>query len=144
MPNERGQALIELALVLLLLLMILYGITEFGRYFFYANTANNAARDGVRWAVTHAATSDWCDEVKQHVVDNYGSLFSPALTKANNITVCINGVCPTCSAAQPSTGSRVQIRVTWPFEIVTGSIIPFFSGSRTIVGDASMRYELSS
>lgn len=139
--TERGQALIELALVLLLLCMIVFGITEFGRYFFYANTANNAARDGVRWAVTHAAGSNWCTEVRQRVVDNYGTLFSPALTTAN-ITVCINGACPTCLATQPANGARVQVRVNQTFTIVTGSIIPFFSGSRTIVGDASMRYEL--
>lgn len=137
MYNEKGQALIELALTLLLLLMILFGITEFGRYFFYANTANNAARDGVRWAVTHAVVSDWCTEVKNYIIDpaNYGGLFSPALTP-DNITV------NPCAAAQPSNGTRVQVRVTWTFQILTGSIIPFFSETRPIVGDASMRYEL--
>ena len=51
MHNERGQALIELALAIFLLLMVLYGITEWGRYIFERNTINSAARAGVRQAV---------------------------------------------------------------------------------------------
>jgi Flp pilus assembly protein TadG len=138
--DQKGQALIELSVSLLLLLLILFGITEFGRYLFYANTANNAARDGVRWAVTHAAASGWCADVRNHIITNYATQFVPALT-IGNITVLVDEVACT---SQPSNGSRVHVIVNKPFTILTGSIIPYFNNSTPhfIKGDASMQYEL--
>jgi len=135
--DQKGQALVELSVSLLLLLIIVFGITEVGRFLFYANTANNAARDGVRWAVTHPATSGWCTEVKSHVVATYGTQFAPPLANGD-ITVT------PCPSAQPANGSRVEVVVSRTFTILTGSIIPYFNNSTLhyIKGDASMRYEL--
>lgn len=141
MRDQKGQALIEMAFSIILLLVMVFGITEFGRYFFYRNTANNAARDGVRWAVTHAVISNWCAEVKQHVVDTYKDQFVPKLT-TGDITVLVDeGAC-----TQPSngSGSRVHVIVSRTFTVLTGTIIPFFNNSSSPLtkGDASMRYEL--
>jgi hypothetical protein len=139
MGDQKGQALIELSVSIVLLFMIVFGITEFGRYFYFRNTANNAARDGARWAATHPAASAWCANVQSYIITNYGYQFVPPLS-ASDITVKGNLV--TCPSAQPPTGTRVQVIVSRNFSILTGSIIPFFSGPRMIAGDASMPYEL--
>ena len=46
--NERGQAIVEFALVLPLLLILLFGVIDFGRALQTYITINNASREGAR------------------------------------------------------------------------------------------------
>ncbi len=46
--NEKGQALVEMALALPLLLLLLWGIVEFGRLGHAYLTVTHAAREGAR------------------------------------------------------------------------------------------------
>ena len=46
----RGQALVEFALVLPIFAIMLFGIIDFGRYVFTANSLNNGAREAARFA----------------------------------------------------------------------------------------------
>lgn len=56
--RRRGQAMVELALVLPLFLMVLAGIIILGVGVFYQQQLSNAAREAARFAVIHSATSD--------------------------------------------------------------------------------------
>jgi Flp pilus assembly protein TadG len=49
--DERGQALVEMALILPILLMLLLGIFEFGRAWNTKQLITDAAREGARLAV---------------------------------------------------------------------------------------------
>lgn len=51
--RSRGQALAEFALILLPLVVILFGILDFGRAIYAYNTLSNAARAGVRVAIVN-------------------------------------------------------------------------------------------
>jgi Flp pilus assembly protein TadG len=48
--EERGQAIVEFAVVLPVLVMIILGILYFGRYEDYTNQETQLAEMGVRWA----------------------------------------------------------------------------------------------
>lgn len=48
--NQRGQAMVELALILPILLLLVFGIIEFGRIYATNLMLNNAAREGARAA----------------------------------------------------------------------------------------------
>jgi Flp pilus assembly protein TadG len=48
--QERGQSLVEFAVVLPVLILIILGILYFGRYEDYANQETQLAEEGVRWA----------------------------------------------------------------------------------------------
>lgn len=50
-PGERGQAIVELALTLPLLLLVVLGIFDFGLMFSRFGIVTNAAREGARVAV---------------------------------------------------------------------------------------------
>lgn len=50
LSDQKGQAMVELALLLPLLLSLVFGITEFGRALYMKNTLVNAAREGARRA----------------------------------------------------------------------------------------------
>jgi Flp pilus assembly protein TadG len=49
--NERGAALVEFALVLPLLLLLLFGMLDFGKAFNYWIDETHLANEGARWAV---------------------------------------------------------------------------------------------
>ena len=46
--SQRGQAMAELAIVLPILLLIIFGIIEFGQIYAIDLAINNAAREGAR------------------------------------------------------------------------------------------------
>jgi len=52
-----GQALVEFAIVAPIFFLILFGIIDFGRYVYYVQILNNAAREGTRYAIVHGADS---------------------------------------------------------------------------------------
>jgi TadE-like protein len=55
--KRRGQAMVELALVLPLFTMLLVGIITLGIGAFYQQQVTNAAREGARFAAIHSATA---------------------------------------------------------------------------------------
>jgi Flp pilus assembly protein TadG len=54
---EHGQSLVELALVLPVLLMLLVGTIEIGRFAYYAILVSNAARAGAQYGAQSLTTS---------------------------------------------------------------------------------------
>ena len=52
--QKRGQSVVEFALVFPLLLLVLFGITEFGRAWATQNVLTSAAREGARLAIVTA------------------------------------------------------------------------------------------
>jgi len=54
--NQRGQALAETGIVIVLLLLLIMGVVEFGRAFMVTNMIVHAARDGARTAAVVPTT----------------------------------------------------------------------------------------
>ncbi len=55
--SQRGDSLLEFALMSAVFFMTIFGVTEFGRAIFDYNVVANAARDGARWAIVRGYTS---------------------------------------------------------------------------------------
>src|SRR4051812_13398788 len=53
---RRGNAVMEMALVLPILLALSFGTVEFGYFFYVKHTLQGAARDGARQAILPSAT----------------------------------------------------------------------------------------
>ena len=53
---ERGQALLEFALVIPIFLTLLIGMVDIGRIVWANNTVSNAAREAARFAVVHGGS----------------------------------------------------------------------------------------
>jgi Flp pilus assembly protein TadG len=105
--NERGNALIETAITVPIVLLIAVGIFEFGRAYQTQQVLTNAAREGARQAVIEGVS----DATVTSIVRNY--LTSGGLTAVNPVisrTISMNpaGGCP-C-------GSRVTIN--YPFSFI--------------------------
>lgn len=57
MRGDRGQALVEFALVLPVVIVLLVGLFDVSRAVFTSSTLATAAREGSRYAITHGAQS---------------------------------------------------------------------------------------
>ncbi|MGH8729193.1 MAG: TadE/TadG family type IV pilus assembly protein [Burkholderiales bacterium] len=130
--KERGAALIELGISLPLLLLIVFGITEFGRAIFEYNTLAKATRDATRFLSTRAPgdTAAIADAECLAVHGNptcSGPALVSGLTTAM-VSVCDALSCPATHQAQGTAPVINLVTVTiggannpFPFD----SVIPF-------------------
>jgi TadE-like protein len=138
--GQNGQTLVEFALIVGLILALLFGIMEFARAWQYTNALTNGAREGALFAARSKPVD--VNEVKGYTFSVITSAipYSPSLE--TNFGVY------TGTSTTPLTGSKnviprtlVRVKVGYDFDILTGSIIPFFSGKRTLVREATMSHE---
>lgn len=98
--NQHGAAAIELALLLVLLLMFVAGIVEFGRTFWYYDALTKATRDGARYlSNTRVSTLVALDtatqnQAKQMVVNAATQAQVPSFTTTDVTVTCE----PNCDA----------------------------------------------
>lgn len=64
MRRQHGQALVEMAIILPLLLMLLFGIIEFGRVFNAQLVMSQASREGARTAAVGSSDAEVIDAVR--------------------------------------------------------------------------------
>ena len=146
--NERGQALIEMSLVLILLLMLLFGITEFGRLYYYNLTVSNAARAGARYAsVTKIDTAGGQTQVqyntalKQYIAERAfpGDAAKIAALKDDNPAG--GNIVLSYIPSPRVSGSEISITVNYPVQIYA-PIVSYFTGNpRTVSAKVIMRAE---
>lgn len=145
--NKRGQAIVETAVVLLVIVLFTFGITEFGRVMYIKNMLNNAARAGAR----QAALTTWDGTPKSYPNIAYGSC---STTDQIEKTICSGllylqspiEVSASVTSLDPSgnqralSGDTVTVTVTLTKFTPVVSIMSSFI-SPTITGTASMRHE---
>ena len=98
LKNEKGQAMVEFALVLPILIMLVCGICEFGWIFSNQIIANNASREAARFAAVHL-NDDGLASVRAHadsIASNYSSTFDIEIPMptSEQVTVNLSGKIP--------------------------------------------------
>jgi Flp pilus assembly protein TadG len=124
--RERGAALVEFAAVAPLLLLILFGIIEYGYIFMVRQTVTHAAREGCRIAVLQTTEEPYAE-----VTDRVAEIM--ATTGVTNYTVVMTH--PTAESPMEA----VQISVPIEEVSLVGSIIPHGDGPIRVT--CSMRKE---
>ncbi len=120
MNRRRGQALVEFALVLPLLLLLLVGLVEFGRAWNLHQVVTDASREGARHAVLQSgvATSVRDDSVRAVV----NRALANAAVNPNNPAIDVD-VSPSTLAGDPVT---VEVRVPYEF-VFLGPMMSWFA-----------------
>ena len=142
--SQKGQTLVEMAIILPLLLFLILGIFEFGRAMYLKNTLNNAARAGVRTAVVQTTvnnntTYSDCtsipsnEPIKKTICESIFNI--PKSEISANITVL---------GSNPArTGDTIEVNVTWNnFQTLTLKYTGMnLKITNILTGKAAMRYE---
>jgi Flp pilus assembly protein TadG len=134
--SQRGQAMTELAIVIVILALLMMGIVEFGRAFMVANMITNAARDGARSAAALADTARGaCGSISSSYPDIAGAAptglvlkeisnvvdtASLSVTIAQSPSVVVASPCPT-PASVPMVTVTVSGNVDYIFNLVGSS-----------------------
>lgn len=120
--NERGQSMVEMALVLPILLMIVFGIIEFGNIYSIKINMNNVVRQAVRTAVVSQLS-----EVE--LEDNMKADAISLRMLEDNISVCdIN-----------RSAGNVIATLNYNVPLITGQVIG--SGTIELTAQATMKAE---
>lgn len=91
--RESGQAIVEFALTLPILLLLVFGIIDFGWLFFNKMGVENASREGARYAIVNSASGSVSADVTSLARDYcQGTAADTAVTLAisgDNATVTV-------------------------------------------------------
>lgn len=123
MEQQRGQTLVEMALVLPVFLLFVMGIFDLGRAVLLGNTVAEAARQGARYAVVNPAD---CTGIKTAVTNALAGVAQVAPS-----AVTIN------EASGIDTGDPVTVSVTTTFTPITPLIAQAMKASSVTIQRAS-------
>lgn len=124
--KEQGQALIEFAFILPVLLLLLFGIVEFGRIYSAGLIVNQGAREGARIASLGVTDTEIVATVQRA---------APTLDPTK-LTVAI-----TPELADRRRGQEVQVVVRYPVVIVAPFISVITGPTVNVNGVSVMRSE---
>lgn len=123
--NNRGQAIVEFALVIPWLILLIVGIMEFGLILNQYMVVAEAAREGARSAALGGDDATVSNVVKAAVP-------SPSMDRTK--------VQVTITPSTRTRGSAVTVTVTYPLKTITQMMSVFFTDP-SVSGSATMRME---
>jgi len=110
--SERGQALLETAVVLPIVLLISVGIFEFGRVYQTVQVLTNAAREGARVAVLPDATPD---DVRARVS---AYLTAGRLSKQEGLEVSVDQTVTMVVGTGTASASLITVKYPYSFMVL--------------------------
>jgi Flp pilus assembly protein TadG len=104
LKREDGAAAVEFAILLPLLMLILFGIIEFGLVLYNQEVITNASREGARYGILIGSPRPTTGQI-QGVVNTY---LTNAGLNAGNADVDVTG-------AQGASGNDLTVAVVYPY-----------------------------
>jgi Flp pilus assembly protein TadG len=134
--DDSGAAAVEFALVLPILLVLVFGIIDFGRAYFTQNGLSNSARETVRVVALRGTDAASADAViaaasatipTDDIADIEVAVDGVAVAAGSTLTLC-------------TVGEPVTVTITEPFDFLTPLPgLAGFTGIDQIVGKGVMR-----
>jgi hypothetical protein len=131
--DERGAALVEFALVVPVLLMVLFGIVQFGLALNSANDATHLANEIARYATVNESPSS------KETLQEWGKKQVDTPKVLSGQTVCISFPVDAATGTSGQTGDPVEVRVSGTINWIP--ILKLKVGSTVVEGKAYMRLE---
>jgi Flp pilus assembly protein TadG len=144
--SEKGAAVVEFAVILPLLLVILFGIIEFGFLMYNQAMITNAAREGARAGIViqtpRMSTADITNEVDKYL-QNFLVTFSSGAPPDPTVVVKVDGVEADPSVVGlTSAQSYVTVEVTFDYEfLILPNFVKTLGLTKTMFASATMRAE---
>jgi len=134
---QKGAALVEFALVLPLLLVVVFGIIEFGLLLFNQQVLTNASREGARFGIVMDAPRKTADEIGA-VVTGYCAAHLVTFGTATPPATVVDPL----DTSGSSFGDNLRVTVTYPYGfLVLPNFVATLAGVQTLRAEAVMKYE---
>jgi hypothetical protein len=118
--QERGQSLVEMALAMILFLLLLVGVVDFGRAFNNYIIITNASREGARYASRFPHDDAGIRARTVQEADNFD--LDPPLGPLSDVAVDFPD-------GADEGGYRVQVIVTYQFETIMTGLVSAITGN---------------
>ena len=129
LAQQRGAAIIEFALLLIPLLMIVSGIVEFGRAFWYYDALAKSTRDGVRF-LSESKTVSPPPAIDETLKSQVRDMVVAEATAANVPGLLPSDVEVDCDPADCNAPTYVTVRID-AYPIIICGWIPVFMPTGT-------------
>ena len=136
--KQKGQSLVEFAMVVPFLLLVVVGTIELGRAYYYYNTLSKAVREGARYVSGHLydTTNVWPLAQNMVVYGNETGTGNPVLPGLTTAMVFQTPRPPgSYNSANPP--PWVKVSVSYPYTSVIGG---FFTLNLNFTPAVEMRY----
>lgn len=136
LQNRDGSVILETALMITVLLMLIFGMVDFGRVMYTSNSLISAARDGARIGAVQTTVNT------ANIKATVESRFNSYTFGGDNLTDGMITVTDNSTASPPSI--RVQIAYTFKWITPVARLIGWTSGggfTSTLHAQAEYRYE---
>ncbi|MDP3192125.1 TadE/TadG family type IV pilus assembly protein [Rhodoferax sp.] len=149
-PLQVGAVAVEFAFVIVILLLIMAGMVEFGRTFWYADALTKATRDGARamssWPI-ESISSQGLDVARAMTQNSANAAnVSPLLVPGNVQVQCLNEAFNAVACTNGTPPANVKVSITG-FTVTLGEWFPFIGqdslislGSIALAPHTTMRY----
>ena len=126
--RRRGQALVEFALVLPVLLLVLLGTVDAGRLIYAYNSVSNAAREGGRTAIvnqtpievrTKAAEQATALGIPSTAPVSCPAAGGPTTTQPSGVCFVLRSKDGSTTCPTPSIGCTAVVAVKWEYRAIT-------------------------
>lgn len=141
--DERGQAIVEFALVGSIALMLLFGIVEIGRAVYTYHLVSNAARIGSRYAIVRGATCSQTSpagscQATSASIQTYVRSVSPGIDASQLTVATTYGTSSGCSDPKfQSTLCLVSVTASYKFTflvpLVSSAAVTMASTSKMVI-----------
>ena len=133
-PGNSGQAIVEFALVSMFFFALIFGVVEFGRYWYYSTHLSNSVRAAARYGAVLRDPATIVSSTETYAVARIDTYLPPA-----GLTSVATTILP--SPNEGTYGETIVVSATYSFDVLAGTIIPGFSGTIPITRTASITYE---
>jgi Flp pilus assembly protein TadG len=137
LKDERGGSLVEFAIILPLLLILLFGIIEFGLLLYNQAVLTNASREGARFGIVAATPRHNLAQISQVVTDYCdGRLVTFGTSPSLSISA-------TPLDTTTLFGDDLEVLVTWPYTFLAMPNLPWIglTNPLTLSARTVMKYE---
>ena len=161
MRTERGAAAVEFAIILPVLLLVMFGIIEFGTLMYDQIMVTNAAREGARWGSVQSVSLAHpvsCSDPGIAAIQGSGSCSGSGSNsdacmvssnyaantlisyQGSNSSPTVNVTCNTLGSGSNS-GAAIEVTVNYTFQGLGFGLLSAFQGSNNLSSTAVMYYE---
>lgn len=136
--SDKGAAVVEFAVILPLLLLIVFGIIEFGVLIYNKAMITNASREGARTGIVYRVDRSGLNTEISNTIDNYLSDYLITFGSSGSHTTTTDPA----DASTISTGDLLEVSVTYQYDfLVVPAFITNLAGGINLVGTTTMRAE---